>query len=64
MVQVVDAYECQNVVTIIMELCHGGELYDSLISSQTYSEEVRGRFRCRLHHAFALCFPVSRNRVP
>ena len=41
-VQVVDAYECEDVVTIIMELCHGGELYDSLISSQSYSEEVRG----------------------
>jgi len=38
-VQVVDAYECKNVITIIMELCHGGELYDCLISRRSYSEQ-------------------------
>merc|ERR1712096_287849 len=58
-VQVVDAYECDNVITIIMQLCHGGELYDNLISNRSYSEQQARKCMKQMISAVAYCHKMG-----
>ena len=39
-IKLVDAFEDRNYLVIISELCTGGELYDHLISAETYTQQV------------------------
>lgn len=39
-VKIIEAFEDPKYITMIMELCTGGELYDSLITAEFYSENV------------------------
>lgn len=51
-------YEDKNFVHIVMELCAGGELFDSIVESQSYTErKAAGCFRKMvdmLHHCHEL----------
>lgn len=38
-----DVFEDQESVYLVMELCEGGELFDSIASRGHYSEKVSGR---------------------
>ena len=43
-------YEDRNFVHIVMELCVGGELFDSIVESGSYSEKkAAGVFRTMVH---------------
>jgi hypothetical protein len=45
-VKIIEAFEDDSHITIIMELCKGGELYDKLITAEFYTEQVaRNIFR-------------------
>ena len=40
MVHLVEFYETQEFMFLILELCHGGELFDKIISKRRYDEET------------------------
>ena len=46
MVRLLEFYETQEFMFLILELCHGGELFEKIISKRRYDEEtVRYIFR-------------------
>ena len=54
-VKIVESFEDASTVTIIMELCTGGELYDSLITAEYYSENVARQIFRQIVHAISYC---------
>lgn len=54
-VKIVEAFEDKTHITIIMELCSGGELYDSLITSEFYTENVARQIFRQVVHAINYC---------
>ena len=54
-VKIIEAFEDETHVTIIMELCHGGELYDSLITAEFYTEDVARNIFRQIVHAITYC---------
>ena len=40
-VKILEAYEDQTAITLVMEICSGGELFDNLISETFYTQQVR-----------------------
>lgn len=54
-VKIIEAFESPSQITIIMELCQGGELYDSLITAEFYTEDVAKNLFKQIVHAILYC---------
>ena len=39
-VKILEAYEDERAITLVMEICKGGELFDNLIAEQFYTQQV------------------------
>ena len=40
-VKILEAFEDDTAITLVMEICSGGELFDNLIEEQLYTQQVR-----------------------
>eukprot|EP00750_Incisomonas_marina_P015834 INCI1871.2.p1 GENE.INCI1871.2~~INCI1871.2.p1 ORF type:complete len:500 (-),score=99.45 INCI1871.2:501-2000(-) len=54
-VKIIEAFEDPKYITMIMELCTGGELYDSLITAEFYSEKVARQLFRQIARAILYC---------
>lgn len=54
-IKLVDAFEDRKYLVIISELCSGGELYDHLISAETYTQQVAANVFKQMVKAVNFC---------
>ena len=54
-IRIIDVYQQELFVYIVMQLCHGGELFDRIIERENMSENIAKTYMQQLLSAVAYC---------
>lgn len=58
-VKIIEAFEDANSITIVMEICSGGELFDNLLSAASYTQQRAARLFKQMVGAVGYCHKMN-----